>query len=468
MRFASSSRHEPRPDGAAPQCEHRSARTFAALLATGHQRPTGGAAGAANAHERIAMRTRSKLLRVTLAALATAAMLTIAVGTADATRLEFPNWERGFRIVWNPLTLSAGSTIIRCPVTLEGTFTTRSIVKIPGQRVAAVTAAASNGCPGVNFTLLTTSLPWSMTYNSFTGTLPRIETVKLNLIGMAFQLETSGISCLATTRTERPFRGIATVNSGEIRTFTAEEGSSIETSGGFFCGFSGPASFSGTGTASVRGGTEAIQIRLGIAPQLSPSPVSFGTVEPSSTTERTVTIGAGTAGLTVNSISMTTGTSYSISDPNSCRGARLAANGTCAFIVTFRAPAELARTASDTINVETSAGRLTDNVSGSTPNLIATPSPVEFGRLPTNTLARREVTITAGVEATIESIRMRSGTRFSITDPNRCVGTRLAANGRCTFNVIVETPAEAERTLEDTVLIGTSAGSIEDRVRAST
>jgi hypothetical protein len=208
------------------------------------------------------MRNRSKLL---MAAFAAAVLLAIAVGSASATHLEIPNSANGFKITWNPLTMRAGTSTIKCPVTLEGSFAASTYVKRTGLRVGAVTGASVNnaGCTEGHATLLTARLPWAITYQSFSGTLPTITGITLNLIEMEFQLEVGGISCLMRTGTERPFRGIANVTGGaEIRTFEADPTARFETSGGFFCSFSGELSFSGTGTATSRTTTEAIRIRL--------------------------------------------------------------------------------------------------------------------------------------------------------------------------------------------------------------
>lgn len=411
------------------------------------------------------MRTRSKLL---LAALTATALLGIAVQSASANRLSIQESERGFRAAWTSLTLTAGGRSVSCPVTLEGSLQIATLNKRAGTSLGRVTGAAVGTCTRNSMTILRETLPWEVQYSSFGGTLPNITSVTLNVLGLSFQVNLEGIICLARTSASQPARYIAELSSGRFTSLRADESATIETGGGLFCALFSPPSFSGTATVTSREGREPVTFQL-IGPILTPSPVSFGTVEPSSITERTVTIESGPTETTVNEIGLTTGTHYSISDPSSCRGARLAANTTCSFVVTFRAPAELGTSTSDTVNVGTSLGRLTDAVSGSTPQPpSASPSPIEFGRLATRTLARREVTITSGVAATIESIRVRTGTNFSITDPNRCVGTRLLANGRCTFNVIVETPAETGRLLEDTVLIGTSVNTIEDVARAST
>ena len=79
------------------------------------------------------------------------------------------------------------------------------------------------------------------------------------------------------------------------------------------------------------------------------------------------------------------------------------------------------------------------------------------------------MTITAGTNAiTVNRISMVSGNYFAITDPNRCVGTRLAERGTCAFKVLLAAPGEAERALSDTVRVETTERTLEDTVRGST
>jgi len=98
-----------------------------------------------------------------------------------------------------------------------------------------------------------------------------------------------------------------------------------------------------------------------------------------------------------------------------------------------------------------------------------TPSPVEFGRVEPEGLATRTVTITAGTTAiTINRISVVSGNYFATTDPNRCVGTRLAERGTCALKALFAAPGDAERSLSDTVRVETTEGTLEDTVRGST
>jgi len=207
------------------------------------------------------MRTRSKLL---LAAISATALLGLAIGTASARNLEISNSASGFRITWNPLRIQAGGREALCPVTLEGTFAAGTIAKRAGASLSRVTGANVGTCTRNTATLLRETLPWEVQYSSFTGTLPVITTVSLNIIRMSFNVNLEGIACLAPSRTEQPVGGIATVEaSGRIIGLRADETRTIETTGGIFCTIGGPASFAGEArTITARASTAAVTIRL--------------------------------------------------------------------------------------------------------------------------------------------------------------------------------------------------------------
>jgi hypothetical protein len=205
------------------------------------------------------MRTRSKLI---LAAISAIALLGMAVSAASASRLEVVNSERGFRIVWSPLTFEAAEATVRCNVTLEGSFTRRTTTKTLNATIGTVTRAPVNTCTGG--TASSSGLPWTTTYGGFGGTLPAITSVTLRLTNARFTVQPEGLpACNATTETEEPARGIATVNAaGEITAFRADETATIGTEGGFLCFFAGRGRFIGPGTPSVLGETAKTRLRL--------------------------------------------------------------------------------------------------------------------------------------------------------------------------------------------------------------
>jgi len=203
------------------------------------------------------MHKRSKLL---LVGLASAMLLALAVSSASASRLSVN--EQSWRVVWTPLSFSAGGNVVRCNVTLEGSFHYRTIVKSVGSLIGFITRAIANTCTGGSATVLTNTLPWHVQYGGFTGTLPNIATVRLSLIGASFNVRPSGlVACLARSTTENPARGIATVSGGTITKLTAEEGATIPLNG-FLCEFAGEGTFSGESSSVTKLGGGSLTVRL--------------------------------------------------------------------------------------------------------------------------------------------------------------------------------------------------------------
>lgn len=96
------------------------------------------------------------------------------------------------------------------------------------------------------------------------------------------------------------------------------------------------------------------------------------------------------------------------------------------------------------------------------------PSPLEFGTLAPGALAQRTMTISSTRGGRVESLGVRVGRYFGVTDPNGCRGRILAAGGGCSFRVIVAAPAEAGRALSDTVIVRLAGRVFEAAVNGST
>ena len=208
-----------------------------------------------------------RLARWLIPGLAVAIVLAAAVGTASARNLSISN--QSFRVTWSSLELTnnVSTTTMRCPVTLEGSFHARTLAKSLGSLVGFITRAVirNESCTNGRATILTEALPWHLTYQGFTGTLPNIATIRVNLIRFSFQIETGSNTCLAVTTTEEPFTGIMTLGAGrEVTGFTADGTRRIRLrngTGGIFCGL-GSGGFSGTGTVTLLGTTTRIQVTL--------------------------------------------------------------------------------------------------------------------------------------------------------------------------------------------------------------
>jgi hypothetical protein len=207
------------------------------------------------------MHRYTRLLLTTL--IATTA-LAAAVSGASARNVSVSN--QSIRAVWSSLELSntITSEIVRCPVTLEGSFTSATIAKVLHALIGVISRAsvANPSCTGGHATIHQETLPWRLTYVGFTGILPRITSWKLLLIRSTFEISTARATCTAETEEEHPATGIATTNenTGEVNNLEAEPGARIPLRGGL-CAL-GSGSFAGSAAVTLLGTTNKITIRL--------------------------------------------------------------------------------------------------------------------------------------------------------------------------------------------------------------
>jgi len=191
-----------------------------------------------------------------IVALAAALTLAVAVGLASANRLSYSH--QSFRIMWSGLSFSevGGGFPITCAVTLEGRFHSATMAKVNGALVALITRAVVDnaGCAEGHATILEETLPWHVTYQSFSGRLPAISRVRHALIGAGFQIEAGGgLRCLAQTTTTFPAAGEATREArGNIITLSADSTLAIPITGGA-CPLFGI--FNGEGEVFAQGST---------------------------------------------------------------------------------------------------------------------------------------------------------------------------------------------------------------------
>ncbi len=201
--------------------------------------------------------------RLLLTALIATTTLATALSNASANRLSISN--KNIRAAWTSLELSntVTSEVIRCPVTLEGSFTESTIRKVLRALIGLVSKASVGGssCTGGTATVRQETLPWRFTYDGFTGTLPNITSVKALLIRASVEIRASLATCQAQTEEEEPGVDIANLGTGgEVTGLRAEEATRIKLRGGL-CGL-GSGSFSGTGAVTLLGTTTRITITL--------------------------------------------------------------------------------------------------------------------------------------------------------------------------------------------------------------
>jgi hypothetical protein len=154
------------------------------------------------------MRTRTRTL---LGGLAAALALASAVGVASAARLSLSN--QTFRQVWSPMTISTaaegGGEVIRCNVTMEGSFHYRTFNKVSRSTIGAITRSIfAHPCTGGEFwaangteeaglgTPVENTLPWVINYEGFEGTLPNITGVRTAMRLHVWRKDELGRLCL--------------------------------------------------------------------------------------------------------------------------------------------------------------------------------------------------------------------------------------------------------------------------------
>jgi hypothetical protein len=143
-----------------------------------------------------------------LTALAAATLLLAAV-TANASARSLSVSEQSFKATWASLEFVGGGATIRCRLTLEGSFHTRTIAKVERSLIGAISRAifahpctngetwADNGTETEPLGTAPNKLPYHLTYQSFTGTLPAISVVNLLLSRFSYVTQTTilGLTC---------------------------------------------------------------------------------------------------------------------------------------------------------------------------------------------------------------------------------------------------------------------------------
>jgi hypothetical protein len=153
------------------------------------------------------MRALSKVL---FSAFAATALMSLAVGVVSARRFDLSS--QRFLAIWTLLRIEdEGVETVACPLTIEGSFHSRTLSKVSGQLVGYVTRAFVRGeraaCTNTGTaTLLQETLPWHIRYDRFIGPLPNVSGIKLQIVGWAFryQSEILGFACLGTTTADNP------------------------------------------------------------------------------------------------------------------------------------------------------------------------------------------------------------------------------------------------------------------------
>jgi hypothetical protein len=211
-----------------------------------------------------------------ITALTATLLLATAVSTASARIFSTSN--QGIRATWTSLEFNGG-LVIRCQVTLEGSFHSRTIVKVARLLIGAITNARfkQETCTGGRFSTFngterynggtpSNTLPWHLTYESFIGNLPTIAGIRILLSRFRFGEEIPG-TCTgrigSATDNITALAARNTVN-GEITSITPVEGLNratiITRDAGIFCPTT--LEFRGTGQLTLLNSAAKITITL--------------------------------------------------------------------------------------------------------------------------------------------------------------------------------------------------------------
>ena len=161
-----------------------------------------------------------KLCKLLLAVVGATVLLGALVSTASANHLSSST--QSFRATWTSSEFIGGFGTVHCSLTLEGSLHSRTINKTVGSLIGFVTRASVGPCPSGSATILQATLPWHVQYAGFEGTLPRISSIRTNVIGSAFQIRepSFGITCLSTSTASSPSTGTYTLTSGSVTSVT--------------------------------------------------------------------------------------------------------------------------------------------------------------------------------------------------------------------------------------------------------
>jgi len=146
------------------------------------------------------------LIRLALAGLGAGLLLAGLVTAASANHLSVSN--RSIRAVFPELVFESKEMQIpplepiRCRVTMEGSFHSATFAKVREAEIGDITRAiVAHPCEvgGKEYFIFNgtetflrarpeTSLPWAITYQTFSGTLPRLSAVNVNITGIIMQV----------------------------------------------------------------------------------------------------------------------------------------------------------------------------------------------------------------------------------------------------------------------------------------
>jgi hypothetical protein len=221
--------------------------------------------------------------RPVLAALSAALCLAVLVGSASARRFMLTTNQR-IAMAWPPeeqLDFSSPEVFsVECRALMTGFFHNPTFSKVSGALIGNILGPSKlgactprpgerwgevwvlNGVEVLEGTVVPSTTPWHLRYDSFSGALPRITGVRVQLIRASVLIQGAfGIRCLYESTAERPLYLILELNAAnEIERVRADETQPIPLKSGAFCPASG--TVKRRGVFYVAATSEVVRINL--------------------------------------------------------------------------------------------------------------------------------------------------------------------------------------------------------------
>jgi len=145
-----------------------------------------------------------KAIRMLFALLGATILLGALVGAASARNFSVSN--QSLRGTFSSVEIEGGAWgIVRCRITVEGSFHSRTAAKVLGTLMGYITRVALGPCATGTATALTETLPWHVKYSGFQGGLPQINSIIAHIIGSSWRVrEAGGINCLGRSTASEP------------------------------------------------------------------------------------------------------------------------------------------------------------------------------------------------------------------------------------------------------------------------
>lgn len=160
--------------------------------------------------------------KAALTALATALLLAAAVGGAAARSFSVSN--QNIRATWRSLEFQSELVTIRCPVTLEGSLAARTFPKVIGMLIARINVqrVAEGSC--VNGRVTIPPGIWHVSYEAFTGSLPRITSLLTLMRMLRIRIITAFCTAEYGTESDNIFGSFSVEEGGAVTTITPVAG----------------------------------------------------------------------------------------------------------------------------------------------------------------------------------------------------------------------------------------------------